>query len=589
MIRLLGPQGACRYHLSEDVLTRAITRELSAVRGFFANRHLDRCKECRARFEFHARTLRAIVEFRQNSVDRIGLLSSTRRDLFIRQLDARLESVPARPWWTQLSAQRNVQPFRNSVPSLTKALIAACAGLVLFLVWRSQPRSVSAAEFLNRATASDQSSLKNAGSGVIRRRFRIETANKVIERDAYHVVSGRRLQSGNVNAEDAELSMRLALAGVSWDDPLSAASFKSWHDRQQNSHDEIQSFAEGLLTITTRLQSTGIAQESLTVRLDGFHPVERTIEYREFGAVDISEAGLDFLSWESASRLFPEPELTYSTAPRRAPIHTLLPSAAQIDETELEARLILSQENADTGEQIEIMRDVKGVQVQGLVESDGRKTELAGALRAIPFLSATIRSFDDLKSASNPGVQVAAAQQQSAVARVSPLEHYLVRHGRGRDDLSRISAGLFNDSLAIIRSSRSIEQIAFRFSTDEDLSPAAIHARDELLSRTAARLLDDLKDQQQLLDDVGIPSGPADNATGNPVAGRAGFACLAERNMVATKELISGASESGLSEESLAAELAGTILQLRTAGLDFIQSRGTTGAMSSCPEPSPKS
>jgi len=472
------------------------------------------------------------------------------------------------------------------VSSLTKALITACAGLVLFLVWRSQPRSVSAAEFLNRATASDQSPLKNAGSGVIRRRFRIKTPNKVIERNAYRDVSGRRrLQTDQANAEDAELAIRLALAGVSWDDPLSAASFKSWHDRQQNPHDEIQPSSGGLLTITTDLQSTGVARESLTVRVNSFHTVERTIEYREFGAVEISEVGLDFLSWDSVSQLFPEPELTYSTAPRRAPIRTLAPSTAQIDETELETRLILSQKSADTGEQIDITRDVKGVQVQGLVESAARKTELEGALRAIPFLSATIRSFDDVKSAPSPGVQVAATQQQSAVAHVSPLERYLLQHGRGRDDLSRISAGLFNDSLAINRSSRTIEQIALRFSTDEDLSPAAIRARDELLSRTVARLLDDLEDQQQLLDDAGIPSGPA--VSGD--ADRTAFACLAERNMVATKELVSGASESGLSEKTLAGELAATISQLQTAGLDFIQSRAITGAMSSCREPSPKS
>lgn len=43
MIRLWGLQGARPSHLSEDVLTRAIARELSPLRWFLANWHLDHC------------------------------------------------------------------------------------------------------------------------------------------------------------------------------------------------------------------------------------------------------------------------------------------------------------------------------------------------------------------------------------------------------------------------------------------------------------------------------------------------------------------------------------------------------------------
>jgi hypothetical protein len=46
--------------------------------------------------------------------------------------------------------------------------------------------------------------------------------------------------------------------------------------------------------------------------------------------------------------------------------------------------------------------------------------------------------------------------------------------------------------------------------------------------------------------------------------------------------------ESERSEKAIAAELASTILRLRTDGPAFIQNRGITGAMSTCPEPSPK-
>ena len=43
MIRPLGPAGCAPSHLSEDVLTRAITCELSPLRRFLANWHLDHC------------------------------------------------------------------------------------------------------------------------------------------------------------------------------------------------------------------------------------------------------------------------------------------------------------------------------------------------------------------------------------------------------------------------------------------------------------------------------------------------------------------------------------------------------------------
>jgi hypothetical protein len=462
------------------------------------------------------------------------------------------------------------------VPTFSIGLILVSAGLILFSLWRWQLSTVSAAEFLDRAVASDASTAKIGGSGVMRRRFRVKTAKKTIEHSVYRDISGRR-QPKNAKADsgDAGLAIRLALAGVNWDDPLSSVSFKNWHDRQLNPNGEVHSSGQGLLTNSTRLPSTIIAQESLTVRADGFHPVERTIEYREFGTVDISEVSLDFLSWDGANQRFFEPQPDNKPATTRVPARVLIPGTRQINETELQARLVLNQKNADTGEQIEITRDVKGVQVQGLVESEERKRELKQSLQPIPFLSVTIRSFDDMKSATNPSAQVAATQQRFAVAQASPLEQYFVEHGRSRDDLSRISSGLFNFSLAINRSSRSIDQIELHFSADADLTPAVIHSRDELRARNVARLLNDLKEQQGLLDEAGITFESDALASSNPDPGSADLVRLAERNAAATRELISGASASDRSEKPPAAELAETISQLRAAALAFIPSRST--------------
>jgi hypothetical protein len=300
----------------------------------------------------------------------------------------------------------------------------------------------------------------------------------------------------------------------------------------------------------------------------------------------ISEVSQEFLNWDRANQLHYKPQPVEGelirSAPDPAPV--IVPSRAQLDETELMARLALNQLSADTGEQIEIRRDDKGVQIQGLVEDEKRKKELNELLRAIPFLSLTIASFDDLKFAASPEAQGAAKPQTAVVAQVSSLERYFMQHARSRDELSRISAGLFDSCLAIRRSSRSIDQISERFFTDELLSRMAIQARDELLSRTLARLLGDLRDEQQFLDESGILFESLALSPNDAAADCASsLTRIAERNADATKELISGSIQSGRSEIVIAAELAGTISQLRTAALIFIPNRRNIGAISSCP------
>jgi hypothetical protein len=568
MIRFFLRRRASESHLSEDTLTRLVCRELSPAERLLAGVHLNRCGQCRTRRELRERAARIIAEHHQYAATRLGPLCSGRRDRFLRELDLKLECVYAKPRWQQLLIESGIHPFGSALTPLMSTLILICCGFILFSLWRWQLPVVSAAEFLDRAITSDKSPRKIAGSGVICRRFRIKTTKTMIEHAVYRDTSDRRQpEYVKLGAQEADLAARLALAGVDWDDPLSAISFKIWHDRQQNPKDEIHSSGNGLLTISTRVPSASIQQETLTVREDGFHPVERTVEYRKFGTVDISEVSLDVLSGDAPDKLFPEIQPGSNSPVGRAHPPDLLPSTAEKNETELKTRLMLSQVSADTGEQIEITRDARGVQVQGLVDNEDRKQEIEKSLHGIPFLSLKIQSFDDLKSLPGPKAPVAVTQQHTAVAEVSPLEHFFVEQGRSREDLSRISAGLFDSSLAVNRSSRAIEQLLLRFSATESLSPAAIRMRDELQRRNTARLLQDLKEQQNLLEETAIALEPEAIGARNSDAGARGFVGLAERNMVATRELISRAAESDHSEKQIATELAETISKLRSAVL----------------------
>jgi hypothetical protein len=570
MISMFGWQMTLKRHLSDDALARLIFHELPPARTLLADRHLTRCSACSARFNELSRAARAIAEHREFVVDQLELPPPSRRDSFIQQLDMLLDSVSARPMPQRFQTQYEALAAGTFAPTLRSVLTLICAGLILHSVWRWHLPTVSAAEFLNRAVASDRNPQKTGNLEVIHRRFRIKTAKMTIEHDAYCDVAGRQLEDVNTHAEDGDLAIRLALAGVSWDDPLSAASFKNWHDLQSEPNDDVRKSGEELLTVRTRLSSTSISQESLTVREDSFHPVERTVEFRDADTVEISEVGLDFLSKEAANKLFFAPAPTSSPALPRVSAGVLLPSQGKLDETELDARLILSQNNADTGEQIEITRDAKSIRIYGLVESQNRKKELSESLQGLPFLSVTIRSLDDLAIPSGTTAQFGAAQQQSTVAQVSPLEQYFIRNGRSRDDLSRISAGLFNSSLAINRSGRYIEQLLRRFSSSDNLSPAAIQARDELLSRTVERLLNELKEQQQFLDETDLAPDSAVVSPTNSDDEGSDLAHIAEINTTVTRELISGAGESTRPENALAADLAKTISQIRIAALSII-------------------
>jgi hypothetical protein len=574
MMNLWVVQIAFGSHLSRGVLTRLASGELSPTGRRFAEGHLKHCEQCQEACRSLASAVLRINEYRQSLIERLNSSAqcSLRRGQFIRQLDTALQSVETQPWWKPSSLWSRTGAIQNSVPVRTSALVALFAGVILFFFWRGQPPSVSAAELLNRAIASDSSSMHSRC--VIRRRFRITSRVKTIEHAVYRDPSGRRQpkhEKGSV--EEADFATLLAQAGVDWDDPLSAASFKAWHDRQAGPRDEVNSSVGNLLQISTLLPSTNIAKESLTVERGNFHPIERIIEYRDSGSVSISEVGIEVLTWDKTSEQFFEPKPLNTVVARHS--HAVPPSppnTAQLDEAELQARLILNEQRADTGEQIEFARGVDGVRIQGLVESEARKQELNNSLQGIPFLKASIRSFGDLRSDSDSGAQISSIQQKTVVAQTSPLEEYFVERGRSRDDLSRISAGLFNCSLVINRLSRSLEQLTLRFSGSMGLSPTALRARDELLSRSVAQLLDSLKQQKQLLDETGIGFEPSPMVSEVTEANGPKLVLLAERNMAATRALISSNGAPKRSEKETAAELAETISELRTAGSTCMRS-----------------
>ncbi len=149
-----------------------------------------------------------------------------------------------------------------------------------------------------------------------------------------------------------------------------------------------------------------------------FHPVQRTVELRDSGTVEIAELDFKILPWNAVDANAFEPEISLpalATTPARVlPFLRLptMPTEAQLDEAELGARLMLNQLHADSGEPIEIHRTAQGVTVAGLVETEKRRRELQAGLQTVPNVIFDVQSDESLKANPSP----ANAVQSIAVA-----------------------------------------------------------------------------------------------------------------------------------------------------------------------------
>ncbi len=133
--------------------------------------------------------------------------------------------------------------------------------------------------------------------GVVYQSVEIRVGNRrlrrMILRDAQH---RRQHKSQKFTAEETELRNDLAQAGVAWDDPLSASSYKVWHDDQNVASDTVEKSGE-LLTLAATMRDGEVAKTSLTLRASDLHPVRRTVEFRDGERIEIAELSYRVLPW----------------------------------------------------------------------------------------------------------------------------------------------------------------------------------------------------------------------------------------------------------------------------------------------------
>jgi DNA-directed RNA polymerase specialized sigma24 family protein len=495
------------------------------------------------------------------------------------QPDSILAFDPA--WWTAFSSKlRNLVLAMN--PLLTSAIVFSALALACFVFWMRSGPSIPAGELLDRAQKSEQATVSTNRSGVIYEKVSIRTQHRTVERTIYRDAQGvRHPRRQHLSPEDERLKDKLSSAGVDWDAPLSAIDYGAWRHRSGATRDEVTRSGEHLLTLTTTpLIASTVLKETLTVRDTDFHTVDRTVELRDNGTVEVAELNYDVLPWGAVNQDWFEPlsgaphsdTLPPSLLPR-------LPGPEQLDLAELQARLVLNRLHADSTEELEFVRSESGVEVKGIVESDARKRELASALRMIPDIRPAIFSVEELHAHADANGAVSSIRAYSTVAQPSPLEQLFRAQGRGTESLNAISQQLFDATLSVGQESRALDELNQRFGNGSQLDDAGRRAFQQLLEAHATRLRSAADAEDAVLTKAGLDHSENDSALTAP--GRLDAA--AANNMALCKELISGKADPQRSAPVIAEELYRATQALRDS-LHSINSNQSSSSQALLPD-----
>jgi len=572
-----------REHIAEDDLLSLLDGELSAPQIWKVQKHLERCWTCRSRRGQLEKTIGCFVDYRKQLVGPYMPPSPRGREKFLAKLDELIEAK-RQPWYSgPLHTLRRFTPQTMS-PIIASTLVIGVAAVLLLLIWQHSLPPVSARQLIEKAQVSDAQSPATP-SVVVYQKVEIRTKTKKLERAIYRDVTGKRMpRVVALDTTDQAIKQQVESAGVNWQEPLSATNFRDWHDRQPESSDKVTRSGDQLLTLTTSLPSGAVASESLTVRANDFHPVERTIEMRDADRIEIAELNYAVLSWNEVNEALFEP-LTIG-APVTAAIRLPeLPSVEQLDLAELQARLVLNRLNADSTEQLEFSRSSTSVQVKGVVESTERKNALVAQLKQVPHVMPAIFSIEELKAHRDSESSISSVKAYSAVGQPSPLEQFFQSHGKDQNAVSQVSQKLLDAAASVKQESGYLQELLQRFASDPNLGDSGRTALNELLHSHAVKLRIALDTEDTVIEDSLLLTPKERQPV--PIAGlsSATLSDSGDRNMALCREFISGGNSTPRPAEAIASDLLASTQQSRTILQTFT---GNNNAFSQGPQVLPK-
>lgn len=502
-----------------------------------------------------------IAEHRKRMAERISP-NPERRTKLIADLRQRTERLVPQPAWSRSILNFHTRIGNLMNPILASAAIIMAATFLLVWVWQRSTVPINAAQIIQRAEASDQA-VSREKAGVVFQRVRITTPRLMLEREIYRDPRGIRHQRPEaVQADTVQIRHVLASVGVDWNAPLSAASYHEWHDQQVSVTDEVRKEDGNLLKLTSKVPNNWIQEESLTVRASDFHPVERTIETRSYGTIEISELSYVVLPWSGVNEALFEPLAGISPVgahPSRI-ILPSVPSPTELDSAELSARLTLNRLRADEGEQINVLRTDRAVEVKGIVETDERRQELVNQLRLVPHVNVEILSIPELQSIPHSQTATQSVTMQSMDVQPSPLERYLDAQGGRMSELSGASQQLLDAALKVRQNAGELFTVEKRFSALDE-SGANNFAFAHLVQSYSERLIAGLDAEDATLHALGFetPQQTSSAETNTDLVSEV------DRNEALCRELIAGNTENARSASEIVLDIYESAARIRLA------------------------
>jgi hypothetical protein len=297
--------------------------------------------------------------------------------------DLRRIAVESKP------ARLSIRIWRSIWRLLTSAnqvkWVSATAGIMVLVIFWIQvllnPSSVSASEFLTRATAAQNPSVSQE-KGIVRRtahqKVRINSGQESVVREFEWTVGSPISQARwQINAEPS-----------TWNAPLTADGFAGWRDSVSAKKDKVKR-SRDRLTLDTTAVDDHVKEAWLVVRANDFHPLEQHIRFADDRQLDFEELAFEISTPQRPNGESAATARIASSSPAKVPDVASGP-AVDPNETELELRYTLFTHRWDLGEDLLITRTPGGMAVSGTASSADRAASIQAILSGLPNVQFSI-------------------------------------------------------------------------------------------------------------------------------------------------------------------------------------------------------
>jgi hypothetical protein len=536
------------WHPSDEELLAFLDGELEGKSAGKARKHLESCWVCRAKREQIERSISTFINYRHAALAKDAEASLQARmrlaDKLSRLAAERVEQPQV--LFRDGSLLRHFSCFRPAVLATVVAFFVI--GLGIWFGWdrrvsasellqRAAKTEVGESHQVNglvahrkfqvrrRSTAAAPEQVANWEVWIdnANRRFAQRVIHENGENGAQGVITrssfsqatsatGKKRAQQSAPASEVMLELERIFQANRMDArrPVSATAYQNWRQSVRRRTEEVNETklvdgAEALILITTvadAAPANGISEAALVVRVRDWRPVSQRLRVKAEGGereYEITELAFQAVNPDAvdAAVFADQPVVALPSAidPADASIPTSspsalvasLPSAVASAELEIEVLERLNQVKALLGEQLNLTRASDGrLRVEGLVDTDARKSEILAALKAVAGNSAvnleinTVTEAQARQAKSAPRriiVQDAQVAQQAIPVETDLRNYFGAARGLSgqqlEQEIQRFSGQICNRSSLARSHALALKQIAERF------TPAQLQALDQ--------------------------------------------------------------------------------------------------------------